>query len=87
MSSGEGGKGAKWALGIANGFIVVWAFVGILSLFNYDSDCYETDPALWKMAWASVIASILVCCCGGIVGYNVSTVEAEVVQENEDDDN
>jgi hypothetical protein len=72
---------AKWILGVTNLFVVVWAIVGIFSMFWYDGDCRDSSPALWRMAWAAVIASFLVCCCGGFVGYNVRTAEAEVVNE------
>lgn len=62
---------------------MIWAFVGIMSMFKYEGDCRDSNPAVWSMAWAVVIVSFMVCCCGGFVGYNVPTIEAEIVSEEE----
>ena len=83
VGSGKGGALAKWILGVTNLFVVVWAIVGILSMFKYERDCRDSSPAVWSMAWATVVVSFMICCCGGFVGYNVATTEAEIVSEEE----
>eukprot|EP00531_Pseudo-nitzschia_arenysensis_P003116 CAMPEP_0116122506 /NCGR_PEP_ID=MMETSP0329-20121206/4251_1 /TAXON_ID=697910 /ORGANISM="Pseudo-nitzschia arenysensis, Strain B593" /LENGTH=115 /DNA_ID=CAMNT_0003616359 /DNA_START=28 /DNA_END=372 /DNA_ORIENTATION=+ len=43
VSSGKGGIREKWILGAANLFVVIWAFVGIMSMFKYEGDCRDSN--------------------------------------------
>jgi len=85
VSQGDRNICWKWILGVANLFVLIWACVGVYSLFKYDFDCKEDDPTLWNMAWAGVTVSFMVFCCGGFVGYNVHTAQVVVVHERDRD--
>lgn len=87
LSCNNGGKVAKLILAVANLFVMVWGIVGIFSLGKWGKECKVLYPSLWRMGYAAVVISFIVCCCGGFVGYKaveVPVTEAEVVLEEAD---
>ena len=75
---------AKLILGVANLFVFIWAIVGAFSLWKHGTNCMTINPTLWRMGYAAVIISFIICCCGGFMGYKtteIPTAEAHIVSE------
>jgi len=89
VSKGEAGTVAKLIMAVSNLFIFVWAIVGAFSLWKQGKDCEQINKPLWRMGYAAVLISFIVCCCGGFVGYKqqtIPTAEAVIVSVDVDVD-
>lgn len=84
VGAGKGGKLATCIVLVSNVFIFIWAIVGAVSLWKYGADCEYSNLQLWRMGYAAVILSFIVCCCGGFIGYKAVEApdkDAEIVRE------
>lgn len=81
VSTGKDRKPAMIVLGCSNCFIFIWAIVGSFSLWKWGGACEIVNPHLYRMGYAGVIISFILCCCGGFVGYrSYDEDEAEMME-------